>query len=240
MLDLKDKVVLVTGAASGLGASLAPALLEAGARVALLDRQSQRLREVCERIDPSGQGTLALDVDLLDRACLARALDEVHRRFGALDVLVNNAGTDVTASMSELSFEDWDRVIQTNLTVPFQLTKLALPMLTASRGQVVNVASTASLRAWPNATAYHASKWGLHGLSHAMHAELRDVGVRVMCVIVGGMRTPFLTERFEGLDMTRLQDPANVARAVTFALTMPPESAVPELMVLPRLESSWP
>ena len=101
-------------------------------------------------------------------------------------------------------------------------------------------ASTASKRAWPNASAYHATKWGLLGLSHALHAELRPLGIKVTAVIAGGMKTPFLLDRFPDIDVATLQDPANVARAVHFALSMPAESVIAEIMVLPMRETSWP
>jgi len=240
MVTLEGKVVLVTGAASGLGAALVETLLQAGARVAMLDRHPEALNQVREQLDAEGSHTLPLAVDLLDAQAVLPVMERVQAHFGGLDVLINNAGTDVTAPMEALSLADWERVIATNLSAPFLLSKLALPLLRDRQGQVVNIASTAALRAWPNATAYHASKWGLRGLSHAMHAEWRSSGMRVMCVIVGGMQTPFLLDRFEGLDLDRLQDPANVARAIAFALTLPVASAIPEMMVMPQMESSWP
>src|SRR5690606_36659241 len=100
----------------------------------------------------------------------------------------------------------------------FLLTKHGLSHL-APGGHVVNIASTAARRAWPNASAYHASKWGLMGLTHALHAEFRGVGIKVSAVIPGGMRTPFLLHRFPDIDVQLLQDPHNVARAVKFVLT---------------------
>jgi NAD(P)-dependent dehydrogenase (short-subunit alcohol dehydrogenase family) len=134
--------------------------------------------------------------------------------------------------------------VATNLLGPFLLCKAALPALRKSDagrgGQIVNIASTASLRAWPNASAYHASKWGLLGLSRALHAELRAAGIRVSTVVAGGMRTPFLLERFPDLDPAKLQDPANVAEAVHFLLSMARGSVVAEIMVLPEEETSWP
>ncbi len=241
MPDLRDKVVLVTGAASGLGEAIAAQAVAAHARVVMIDRQSERLQDAVKKLPAdAAERVLALEADLLDRDRLEEVLTEVESRWGVLDVLVNNAGTDVTASMQSLSIEDWDRVIATNLSAPFVLSKMALPMLIERRGQIVNIASTAALRAWPNASAYHASKWGVRGLSHALHAELREVGVRVMCVVAGGMRTPFLLDRFEGLDLSRLQEPANVAKVILMAISTPRGSAIPELMVLPEQESSWP
>jgi short-subunit dehydrogenase len=107
-------------------------------------------------------------------------------------------------------------------------------------GHIVNVASTAAKRAWANASAYHASKWGLLGLSHAMHAELRQHNIKVTAVIAGGMRTPFLLDRFPDIDVTTLQDPMNVAQAIQSVLLLPNETVVAEIMVLPMKETSWP
>jgi short-subunit dehydrogenase len=107
-------------------------------------------------------------------------------------------------------------------------------------GDIVNITSTAAKRAWPNASAYHASKWGLLGLSHALHAELRPHGIRVTAVVAGGMRTPFLLDRFPDLDPSALQDPADVAQAILGVLLLPRATVVPELTVLPVRETSWP
>jgi short-subunit dehydrogenase len=107
-------------------------------------------------------------------------------------------------------------------------------------GHIVNIASTASKRAWPNAAAYHATKWGLLGLSHALHAELRPQGIKVSAVVAGGMRTPFLLDRFSDIDPGVLQDPKSVAKTIRFVLTQPEETVIPEVMVLPMRESSWP
>jgi short-subunit dehydrogenase len=100
--------------------------------------------------------------------------------------------------------------------------------------------STAAKRAWPNASAYHATKWGLLGFSHALHTEARPLGIKVTAVVAGGMRTPFLLDRFPDLDPGVLQDPRNVAETIRFVLLQPPETVVPEVMVIPMRETSWP
>ena len=243
-MDLTGKTALVTGAGSGLGAAIARQLLGAGARLVLLDRAGDRVRDLAGLIDPEGGKTLALGVDICDRTAVADALARATAHFGGLDVLVNNAGTDVTASLEEVDAQAWDAVLDTNLRSVFYLCKSALAHLRAADGgqggQIVNIASTAATRAWANASAYHASKWGLLGLSRALHAELRPVGIRVSTVIAGGMRTPFLLDRFPDLDPAKLQDPANVALAVEFLLRMPRGSVVAEITVLPEQETSWP
>jgi len=182
---------------------------------------------------------MACIMDVGVAADVAECMDAVVRHFGKLDAIVNSAGIDVTASIDQLDADVWERVLRTNLTGPFLMAKLGKNRLSPG-GHIVNVASTAARRAWPNASAYHASKWGLMGLSHALHAELRGMGIKVSAVIAGGMRTPFLLDRFPDIDTGTLQDPANVARAVRFVLTQPPETVVPEVMVLPMKETSWP
>lgn len=238
--SLEGRTAFVTGAGSGLGAAIAGRLVQARAHVILADIVEDKARATARGLDPGGDRTLALKLDVADPTGVQAALASARERFGALDILVNNAGTDVTAALDEVSVEDWSRVLDTNLLGPMLLSKAALPALRERRGHIVNIASTAALRAWPNASAYHASKWGLRGLSQALHSELRASNVRVSTVIAGGMRTPFLLDRFPDLDPSKLQDPAAVAEAVHFLLSLPPESVVAEISVLPREETSWP
>lgn len=239
--SLHGKTVFITGAASGLGLALAEQLAASGADIVATDIRPNLLEETCARLRRHGVRAHAIGFDVGEPAACARAVREAVDKFGRLDVLVNNAGTDVTLPIDDLSETDWLRVINTNLNGPFLLAKYAAPhMRAAGGGHIVNVASTAAKRAWPNAAAYHASKWGLLGLSHALHAELRPQGIRVTAVVAGGMRTPFLLDRFPDIDQGALQDPANVAEAITSVLLLPPSTVVAELTVLPMRETSWP
>jgi NAD(P)-dependent dehydrogenase (short-subunit alcohol dehydrogenase family) len=183
----------------------------------------------------------AAQLDVGDADAAAEAVAATLAHWGRLDILVNNAGTDVTLPLVELSPQAWQRVIGTNLNGPFYLSRCAaMHMMAAGGGHIVNIASTAAVRAWPNAAAYHASKAGLLGLSRAMHAELRPHGVKVTAVIAGGMRTPFLLDRFPDIDTGNLQDPVQVAQAIKAVLLLPSPSVVAELTVLPLRETSWP
>ena len=242
MTPLAGKVAVVTGGGSGLGAAICRALCGEGVRVVVADIKEQAAQKIAEELNTRTEASaVALQLDVGDGAAAERFFQRVVNDFGGLDILVNNAGTDVTAPIVEISVEAFDRVLSTNLRGPFILTRAALPALRRRNGgDVINIASTAARRAWPNASAYHASKWGLVGLSHALHAELRGERIRVCALLAGGMRTPFLLDRFEGIDLDTLQDPANVAQAVVAVLQMPAETVIPEIMVLPRRESSWP
>ncbi|HWJ93801.1 MAG TPA: SDR family oxidoreductase [Telluria sp.] len=239
--SLHGKTVFITGAASGLGLALAELLAGAGADIVATDIRANLLEGTCARLRSHGVRAHAIGFDVGSPAACARAVSETVDKFGRLDILINNAGTDVTLPIEDLSEGDWLRVINTNLNGPFLLSKYAVPhMRAAGGGHIVNVASTAAKRAWPNASAYHASKWGLLGLSHAMHAELRAQRIRVTAVVAGGMRTPFLLDRFPDIDQGALQDPANVAEAIKSVLLLPASTVVAELTVLPMRETSWP
>ena len=240
MSTLEKKCVLVTGGGRGLGAEVCRELARAGAAVVVADRALEGARAVAGRIREAGGRSLALQLDVTQEKEAAEALRQAAE-LGPIDVLVNNAAIDHTLSMEALTLEQWDAVIRVNLRGPFVMSKLVAPGMKArGGGQIVNIASTASKRTWANASAYHASKWGLLGLSHALHAELRPQRIKVSAVVAGGMRTPFLLDRFPDIDPGVLQDPANVAATIRFLLTLPEETVIPEVMVIPMRESSWP
>ncbi|RIK89501.1 MAG: short-chain dehydrogenase, partial [Burkholderiales bacterium] len=233
-------VVVVTGGASGLGAATCAELGAAGARVVVADVAAERAQRCASRLKESGVESLAAAVDVGDEGQVRRLFDTAIDRFGAVDAVVNSAAIDVTAPIAELSAADWERIVRTNLNGVFLVARQACAAMRERGGAIVNIASTASKRAWPNASAYHATKWGVLGLSHALHAELRPQGIKVCAIVAGGMRTPFLLDRFPDIDPSLLQDPRNVARAIRFVLEQPAETVIPEMMVLPMRETSWP
>jgi NAD(P)-dependent dehydrogenase (short-subunit alcohol dehydrogenase family) len=241
MESLRDKTAIVTGGARGLGEQISRVLAAEGVHVAVADVREDAAKAVADDIDRSGGRASGVGVDLTSAQEVPEVVRAVASELGRVDILVNNAGTDVTASIDELTVAEWDRVLAVNLRGPFLMAKSVLPLMTArGSGHIVNVVSTAAKRAWANASAYHASKWGLLGFSHALHVEARAAGVKVTAVVAGGMRTPFLLERFPDLDLTTLQDPRNVAETVRFVLTQPAETVIPEVMVIPMRETSWP
>jgi NAD(P)-dependent dehydrogenase (short-subunit alcohol dehydrogenase family) len=192
LASLHGQVALITGGGRGLGAAIAQVLGESGMRVVLADIDLQRAQDRAALLGERDIQALPLALDVSDPRQCADAVAAVVQRLGRLDALINNAAIDVTAPLSDLSIEDWQRVLNTNLSGPMMMAKYAsAQMFKQGGGHIVNIASTASKRAWPNASAYHATKWGLLGLSHALHAELRDKHVRVSAIVAGGMKTPF-------------------------------------------------
>lgn len=222
--------VLVTGGASGLGAAVARAVADAGGRPVILDRVQPEL-DVEHEI-----------VDLSDARAAEAAVRAVSERVGGLDAVVTCAGTDACGRLDDVPGEDWDRVVLVNLLGTVAVVRAAMPDLLARRGRAVTVASTLGLRALSDATAYCASKFGVVGFSRALAVETQGrMGVTML--IPGGMHTAF----FDGRDEqympppdAKLNQPADVAQAVIFALRQPPGCEVRELVVTPAVEGSWP
>ncbi len=242
---LEGQVALVTGGAGGLGEATCTVLSEEGATVVVADIRDDKARALAEKLNSdgrtNGKRAQALGLDVCDEIQIEKAIRDIIDRYGRLDVLINNAAIDKTAPVEEISADEWHRIIGINLSGPFLLSKYALPhMKQQKHGHIVNIVSTASKRAWPNAAPYHASKWGLLGLSHALHTEARPYGVKVSALVAGGMRTPFLLDRFPDIDLETLQDPRNVAETIRFLLSQPAETVIPEVMVIPMRETSWP
>jgi len=243
--SLAGRIALVTGAGSGLGAATACALAQQGARVACLDLDEARAHQTARAIGGSGETARGMRCDVSRPRDIEAAVAVIGESWGGVDIAVNCAGVDYVLSVDELSIEQWDRVLGVNLRGPFLIAKAVLPaMRERGGGDIVNVASTAAVRAWGSASAYHASKWGLVGFSRGLGVEGRPHNIRVTTIIPGGMRTHWF-DRFpdQGIplpDDQNLQDPRNVADAILAAVTMPRGSVVQEMIVTPLSETSWP
>lgn len=241
MPTLQGKVAIVTGGGRGLGEAICQMLGEAGVIAIVADIREELAESVSQTIQQNGGKAHALQLDVSNAEQVEAAIRKIADQYGHLDILINNAGIDVTLPVEELTVQDWNRIMAVNLNGPFIMSKVMLPyMKQQGRGHIVNIASTAAKRTWPNASAYHASKWGLLGFSHALHVEARPHNIKVTAVVAGGMRTPFLLDRFPDIDVNVLQDPKNVADTIRYVLMQPEETVIPEVMVLPMRESSWP
>lgn len=241
MISLKNKIAVVTGAGRGLGAAICRTLAHEGVSVVLTDVNRDYLESTTQEMRGNGCACKSFVMDVADERNVRQVIDAVIGDLGGLDIVVNNAGIDHTRPFEEMSLDEWRQVLAVNLTGPFVVAKAAFPRLKKNGGgHIVNIVSTASKRTWPNASAYHASKWGLLGLSHALHVEARRENVKVTAVIAGGMRTPFIMDRFPDTDPKYLQSPENVADAVKYVLSQPAETVIPEIMVIPMNETSWP
>jgi NAD(P)-dependent dehydrogenase (short-subunit alcohol dehydrogenase family) len=221
--------VLVTGGSSGLGAAVVEAVAKEGGRPFILDRAAS-------------DGPDEMRVDLSDARAAEAAVRRASEQVGGLDAVVTCAGIDACGQLADIPGDAWDQVIQVNLIGTAAVVRAALPDLMARRGRVVTVASTLGMRALSDATAYCASKFGVVGFTRALTAELQgQVGVTML--IPGGMHTGFFDgrdEKYKPAPDAPLNQPADVAAAVVFALNQPAGCEVRELVITPSVEGSWP
>ena len=177
-MNLQNATVLVTGGTSGIGRGVARALTGAGAKVAVTGRDEARLQEVAREL-----GVLAIKADVTNEADVDRTYAEVLGAFGHLDALVNNAGAGKFAPLVDLSREDFDSIIGTNVTGAMLMARAAARHFVKRRaGNIINIGSTAALRGAPNGTAYYASKFALRGMAYRVGARVANMAACPSCV----------------------------------------------------------
>jgi 2-dehydro-3-deoxy-L-rhamnonate dehydrogenase (NAD+) len=222
--------VLITGGSSGLGAAVAEAVVAAGGTPVVLDLKAP------------DAGHAFVEVDLADTRAAEAAVARASEQVGGLDAVVTAAGIDRCGRLVDVDAGEWERVIAVNLLGTAAIVRAALPELESRRGKVVTVSSTLGVKAVSDATAYCASKFGVVGFTRALAAETAG-SVGVTLLIPGGMWTHFFDDRPDqykpGAD-AKLNDPAQTADAVLYALTRPPGSEVRELVVTSSEEGSYP
>ncbi len=187
LFNLKGRVALVTGASSGLGQQFARALADNGAAVALVARRADRLAAFKAELEKSGARAAAIEADVTDRAAMLRAFDEAEQALGTVTILVNNAGVAHGGRATDMTEEEWRRVLSTNLdAVFFWAQEAAKRMLAAkAQGTIVNVASVLGLMAAKGSVAYATAKAGVVQVTKALAVELAFKGVRVNAIAPG-------------------------------------------------------
>jgi NAD(P)-dependent dehydrogenase (short-subunit alcohol dehydrogenase family) len=223
--------VLVTGGSSGLGAAVVDAVVKAGGRPFVIDRQ------------PPADGIAWVECDLADtRAAEAATRKVIEMAGGGIDGVVTAAGMDVPGALADIPGETWDRIVTIDLLATAAVIRAAIPALKQSHGGVVTIASTLGVKAVGDATAYCAAKFGVVGFTRALAAETAGrVGVTLL--IPGGMQTAFFdgrTEQYKPPPDAKLAPPSEVAAGVVFALSRPPEVELRELVMAVPTEPSWP
>ncbi|MEE8601449.1 SDR family NAD(P)-dependent oxidoreductase [Euzebya tangerina] len=228
---LEGTTAVVTGAAGGLGAAITGELLAQGARVLMVDRPGSGIDT-----STAAEGTHALATDLTDDGAPAAVVTAAQEAFGALHILVNNAGVIRMASLRRTNDDNFDTTLAVNLRAAFRLTRAAVDVMrhqidqapdTRDRHAIVNIASVNGMGAYSGAHAYAASKAGIIGLTRSTARELGPHGIRVNAVAPGLIRTPmthepdgspqpWVGEQVQGIPLRRVGEPADVARVVAF------------------------
>jgi 3-oxoacyl-[acyl-carrier protein] reductase len=232
---LNGKRALVTGASKGIGFAIAEALLREGASVMICARNGGELDEAASRLKQQAHGkkVAAQAADVSDSEQVARLFAAVDRELGGLDTLINNAGLGVFRATAELSVEEWDRVIGTNLSGAFYCSREALERFQKSRGgAIINISSLAGKNPFAGGSAYNASKFGMTGFTEAMMLDHRSDNVRVSYIMPGSVDTAFGGER-GGQQSSWKIAPEDIAEIVLDILRMPERTLISRVEVRP-------
>lgn len=230
---LHDKVAVVTGGGRGIGHAIAARLAEMGATTVICGRSQPTLDAAARQIRSAGGQCEAIVCDVAQLASVEALAARVAQSFGCTDVLVNNAGVgDFSRPLHQLPPEDWERILNTNLRGVFYAIRSFAPMMiSAGRGDIVNISSIASKNPLPNGAAYAASKWGLNGLSYSVAEELRRYNIRVSVICPGSTQSELGPH--SGKDPLKMLLPADVAHVVAMLVTQAPQSFASEVVLRP-------
>jgi 2-deoxy-D-gluconate 3-dehydrogenase len=195
---LEDQIAIVTGASQGIGRTLAIALAQAGADVALVSRTRSDLEAVAKEIEAAGRKALVMPADIQDVSQIRKRVDEVHTAFGKIDILINNAAWTATVEALEATEEEWDQTLDTSLKAIFFASQAAAKiMIQQGRGKIVNIGSTLGRTAFAKRSVYGAAKAGVHQLTRVLALEWAAKGISVNAVAPCITETPTRRELFE-------------------------------------------
>jgi NAD(P)-dependent dehydrogenase (short-subunit alcohol dehydrogenase family) len=229
---IKDKIVWITGSGRGIGAATAIRLAALGARVVVSARTEKEINAVAERIGQNNGRALAIPCDVTVAAQIRALVNKIKSDWGAIDILINNAGISTFKKIILTSEEEWDGMMQTNLKSAFLCCQAVLPdMMERQSGHIVNIVSVAGKQPFYNSGAYCASKYGLHGFTEVLRLEMRKYHIRVTAVCPGAVDTSIWGSA--NVDRTRMMKPEQIAKIIAEVCDNPPELTQEEVVVRP-------
>lgn len=230
-MNLKDKVAYITGGTKGIGLGTAKALLDAGMRVAISGRNLEKAKEVAASLgDTTEIIGLSSDVSSFDDE--QKAVEQIIQHFGQLDVVLANAGVGIFNSVDELELEEWNQMINTNLTGVFHTLKASVEELKKSEGYYITLASLAGTNFFENGAGYNASKFGVVGFTQAAMLDLRKFNIKVSTIMPGSVATHFNNHTPNEKDAWKIQ-PEDIGQLVLDLLKMNPRTLPSKIEVRP-------
>ena len=240
--NIEGKVVVITGASSGLGEATARLLSEQGATVVLGARRAERLQSLADELTRTGGKALAVATDVTDRDQVKKLVDEAVRAYGRVDVMINNAGLMPQAPLEQLKIDEWDRMIDVNIKGVLYGIAAVLPhMQWQKAGHIINVSSVAGHKVGPGFAVYAATKFAVRALSEGLRQEVKPYNIRTTVLSPGAVATelpntitdPGAAERIRKFYAEVAIPASSFARAVAFAMSQPDDVDVNEIVFRP-------
>lgn len=230
MEHIENKVAYITGAAKGIGLGIAEALVQNGVKVAISGRDAAALEKAQQALGK--QNVLILKSDVRNFEEELKAVGQIVSAFGKLDIVIANAGIGKFAPIDEMSLQDWNAMIDTNLTGAFHTLKAAAPQLKANKGYYISIASLAGANFFAKGAAYNASKFGLVGFTQAAMLDLRDYDVKCTTIMPGSVASNFNGHTPGENDQWKIQ-PSDIGQMVVDLLRMNPNVLPSKIEVRP-------
>jgi len=230
MQQIENKVAYITGAAKGIGLGIAEALVNNGLKVAISGRDTEALEKAQERL--GNENVLIIQSDVRNFNDEATAVEQVVSKFGKLDIVIANAGVGKFAPIDQMSLEDWNAMIDTNLTGAFHTLKATAGQLKENKGYYISIASLAGANFFANGAAYNASKFGLVGFTQAAMLDLREYDVKCTTIMPGSVRSHFNGHTPNEADNWKIQ-PSDIGQMVVDLLRMNPNVLPSKIEVRP-------
>jgi hypothetical protein len=230
---LTNKTILITGGSKGIGYGIAKSCLEQGMNVAITARTLSSAQQAADELNSFGN-VLALESDVKDYASQEKAVQDTLDKWGQLDALIANAGIGLFASIEDIEVDQWNDVIDTNLTGVFYSIKAALNPLKKSRGYIITISSLAGVNFFAGGAAYNASKFGLTGFTQSVMLDLRKAGVKVSTIMPGSVATYFNNHEPDEADAWKIQ-PEDLGKLVVDLLQMNPRTLPSKIEVRPSI-----
>jgi 3-oxoacyl-[acyl-carrier protein] reductase len=229
---LAGKIAIVTGASRGIGFAIAQRLAKIGAKLSICARDPQKLEAAAAELRQTALAVFATPVDVTCAEQVASFVAATGKNLGTVEILVNNAGIGYFGPTHEVSEDNWDSVLDTNLKSVFLMSKAVAPgMIERRGGHIINIASLAGKNAFRGGGIYCASKWGLLGLTECMAEDLRQYDIRVSAICPGSVATDFSPHT--GKDADKLLQADDIAHAVEMIVTQAPQSFISQILMRP-------
>jgi len=240
MGELAGKVAIVTGASRGIGRAISAALGGAGATVVLAARAVEKLEQTAEQARRAGGEAEIVVTELTEEDSIKRLVKATEKKFGRLDIVVNNAGVTHSAKLEETATEDWEKCMRVNARAPFILCREALPLLRkAEAGCIINIASVVGVKGYPLQSAYTSSKHALRGMTISLAEELRGSNIRVHLICPGGVDTDMVGNVRPDIRKEELIAPGEVAELVLYLVTHKGNAVIDELHIRRATAAPW-